>query len=61
MKGVFMNKLKTYLKKCFITEDGHIALKRILATLLILSYIGVSIYKGEFENSSSILTILFGV
>lgn len=55
----FIEFLKIGLKKCFIKTDGSVALKRILATLLILSYIGVSIYKGCFENPASILTLLF--
>lgn len=57
----FMKIIIEFLKKCFVSKEGHIKLKRILATLVILSYIIVSIYNGHFENPASILTILFGV
>lgn len=54
-----MEKVKTILKKLFKDPNGHIALKRLLGTLIILGYLGVSLYKGEFNNPASILTLLF--
>lgn len=53
-----MNKILSILSKLFVNKDGNIALKRILATLIILGYLAVSIYNGEFENPVGIITIL---
>lgn len=53
------NFILTGIKKCFVKPDGQIGLKRILGTLLVLSYIGVSIYTNSFENPVAILTLLF--
>lgn len=57
----FFTIIYNFLKKCFVNESGHIRLKRLLATLLILSYIGISIYNKHFENPSQILSLLLGV
>jgi len=54
-----MKKVISFLKKLFTKEDGSIALKRILGTLIVLGYIGVSLWNGQFDNPVAILTILF--
>ena len=54
-----MEKVKNILKKLFVKEDGNIALKRILGTLIILGYLGVSLWNGQFDNPVAILTLLF--
>lgn len=53
-----MEKVKNILKKLFVKDDGHIALKRILGTLIVLGYLGVSLWNGKFDNPASILTLL---
>ncbi|MGN0929290.1 MAG: hypothetical protein ACI4N3_01480 [Alphaproteobacteria bacterium] len=58
MKKIF-EFILTALKKCFVKPDGQIGLKRILGTLIVLGYLGVSIYQGSFENPVAILTLLF--
>ena len=54
-----MKKINSILKKLFTDPNGHIALKRLLGTLIILGYLGISLYKGEFDNPVAILTLLF--
>lgn len=54
-----MEKVKNILKKLFIKEDGSVALKRILGTLIVLGYLGVSLWNGQFDNPVAILTLLF--
>ena len=58
-----MNKIYDFILNClkavFVKPDGQIGLKRILGTILVLSYIGVSIYTNSFENPVAILTLLF--
>lgn len=54
-----MKKVISFLKKLFTKEDGSIALKRILGTLIVLGYLGVSLWKGQFDNPVAILTLLF--